>query len=156
MRAKVAVRSGGVRIADGRVTGGENKRSREETADFYVLAVPHQAVAELLPADLVDREPMFANLQHLRSSPITGVHFWFDRDVMADPFLTLLDRTTQWIFNKSILSGGPGGGRYLQLVISASYALVSRSRGRKFSISACANCTKSCPTRAKPISSMPR
>ncbi len=64
----------------------------------------------------------------MRASPITGVHFWFDRDVMAEPFLTLLDRTTQWIFNKSRLNGGPGDGRYLQLVISASYDLVTRSR----------------------------
>jgi uncharacterized protein with NAD-binding domain and iron-sulfur cluster len=43
-----------------------------------------------------------------------------------------MDRTAQWIFNKSRLCGGParetGGGRYLQLVISASYDLVARSR----------------------------
>jgi zeta-carotene desaturase len=42
--------------------------------------------------------------------------------------VTLLDRTTQWIFNKSRLSGGPAQGRYLQAVISASYGLVDSSR----------------------------
>ena len=57
---------------------------------------------------------------------------------MTEPFLTLLDRTTQWIFNKSRLyaasdsagtNGGPAeAGQYLQLVISASYDLVPRSR----------------------------
>jgi uncharacterized protein with NAD-binding domain and iron-sulfur cluster len=56
------------------------------------------------------------------------VHLWFDRDVMSEPFLILLDRTTQWIFNKSRLYGGPGDGSYLQLVISASYQLIPRSR----------------------------
>jgi uncharacterized protein with NAD-binding domain and iron-sulfur cluster len=40
----------------------------------------------------------------------------------------LLDRVSQWIFNKSRLSGGPGEGRYLQCVISASHSLVTRSR----------------------------
>jgi uncharacterized protein with NAD-binding domain and iron-sulfur cluster len=65
----------------------------------------------------------------IRSSPITGVHLWFDRPVMSEPFLTLLDHTTQWVFNKTLLYGVPAGQRqYLQLVISASYDLVARSR----------------------------
>ena len=42
-------------------------------------------------------------LRHLKTSPITGVHFWFDRTVMTVPFLALLDNTVQWIFNKSML-----------------------------------------------------
>jgi zeta-carotene desaturase len=117
-----------LRLSDGRVAAVELDGGREQTADLYVLSVPHEAVPGLLPAELVEREPLFRNLRQLRNSPITGVHFWFDRDVTAEPFLTLLDRTTQWIFNKSLLGGGPGGGRYLQLVISASYALVPRSR----------------------------
>jgi uncharacterized protein with NAD-binding domain and iron-sulfur cluster len=76
-----------------------------------------------------ENEPVFMNLRHLRASPITGVHLWFDRVVMAEPFLTLLDSTTQWVFNKTLLNGGSeNGGQYLQLVISASYDLASRSR----------------------------
>ncbi len=89
-------------------------------------------------------------MRRLRNSPITGVHFWFDRTVMKEPFLTLLNHTVQWIFNKSLLHAqgsrngsrptaaaavdpqGPasivGKGQYLQLVISASYDLVPRSR----------------------------
>jgi uncharacterized protein with NAD-binding domain and iron-sulfur cluster len=49
---------------------------------------------------------------------------------MSEPFLTLLDSTTQWVFNKTQLygSGAENGGQYLQLVISASYTLTSRSR----------------------------
>ncbi len=44
--------------------------------------------------------------------------------VMREPFLTLLDSTTQWVFNKTQLyGGGEDGGQYLQLVISASYSL---------------------------------
>ena len=42
-------------------------------------------------------------------SPITGVHFWFDREVMQEPFVTLLETTTQWIFNKTALYGGKNG-----------------------------------------------
>ena len=48
---------------------------------------------------------------------------------MTEPFLTLLDHTTQWVFNKTLLYGKAAtGGQYLQLVISASYDLVPRSR----------------------------
>jgi len=73
---------------------------------------------------------VFSNLSKLQTSPITGVHLWFDRPVMSEPFLTLLDSTTQWVFNKTQLygEGAENGGQYLQLVISASYNLTQRSR----------------------------
>jgi zeta-carotene desaturase len=60
------------------------------------------------------------------------VHFWFDREVMSEPFVTLLDTTTQWIFNKTALyaqnGNGTSKGQYLQLVISASYGLLQKPR----------------------------
>jgi squalene-associated FAD-dependent desaturase len=129
---EVQLRSGvrGFQIADGRVSGVEREDGSVETADYYVAAVPQDILPDFLPAEIVGREPAFSNLQNLRTSPITGVHLWFDRAVMTEPFLTLLDSTTQWVFNKTQLygSGAENGGQYLQLVISASYRLTSRSR----------------------------
>jgi squalene-associated FAD-dependent desaturase len=116
----------GLRVSEGRVQGVQMDGGAEQTADLYVLAVAHEAALDLLPAPVVDQEPMFANVRRLQVSPITGVHLWFDREVMDEPFLTALDTTTQWIFNKSRLYGRTGG--YLQLVISASYDLMPRSR----------------------------
>ena len=52
---------------------------------------------------------------------LQGIHLWFDRAVTDLPHATLLDRTVQWMFNKS-------EGRYLQLVVSASRALEATSR----------------------------
>jgi squalene-associated FAD-dependent desaturase len=118
----------GLREQDGRIGGVVLDGGRQDSADFYLLAVPHEAALKLLPERIVAEEPMFNQIRNLRTSPITSVHFWFDSDVMAEPFVTLLDRTTQWIFNKSRLSGGPAQGRYLQAVISASYGLVDSSR----------------------------
>jgi zeta-carotene desaturase len=117
----------GVRISVERVAAVLMESGTEETADYYISAVPHDAVLDLLPAALVEREPEFANVRRLGASPITGVHFWFDRDIMAEPFLTALDTTTQWVFNKSRLYNR-GVGSYLQLVISASRDLMSKSR----------------------------
>jgi squalene-associated FAD-dependent desaturase len=70
------------------------------TADFYVNALAEH------PFDV---------------SPITGIHLWFDRPVTDLPHGTLLDRTMQWFFNKN-------GGRYLQLVVSASRSLLETPR----------------------------
>jgi squalene-associated FAD-dependent desaturase len=84
------------------------------TADYYVSALPF----ERLPAIAPELE---LNLNGFEHSPITGIHLWFDRSLTELPHATLLDRTVQWMFNKS-------GGRYLQLVVSASRSLVDMSR----------------------------
>jgi squalene-associated FAD-dependent desaturase len=120
-----------IEIENNRVTGVSFESGETLQADYYLAAVPHGAMPGLLPPEIAAREPVFANLSKLRTTPITGVHFWFDRTVMTEPFLTLLDSTTQWIFNKSLLYGdsnAAGVGQYLQLVISASYGLVQRGR----------------------------
>ncbi len=128
---EVQLRAGvrGLLVMDGRVDGVDREDGSVETADYYLAAVPQDVLPELLPKEVVEREPVFLNLRNLRTSPITGVHLWFDRTVMSEPFLTLLDSTTQWVFNKTELCGGGGNGeQYLQLVISASYSLALRSR----------------------------
>ena len=127
----------GLKIENGEIAGVRFDEGKEETADAYVFAVPHTALAELLPESVKQSDPSLANLDKLKVAPITGVHFWFDRQVMKEPFVTLLDTTTQWIFNKTALYGAAngkpesasaGGGQYLQLVISASYDLLQKSR----------------------------
>jgi squalene-associated FAD-dependent desaturase len=122
-------------IENGGVTAVGFDGERQETADAYVFALPHGAMAELLPEAAKHLDPSLANLEKLKDAPITGVHFWFDREVMKEPFITLLDTTTQWIFNKTALYGPPSGngknvtnGQYLQLVISASYDLLLKPR----------------------------
>jgi zeta-carotene desaturase len=90
---------------EGITAGGQR-----HTADYYICALPFERLAGLgLPA------PAFEH------SPITGIHLWFDRAVTDLPHATLLDRTIQWMFNKS-------AGRCLQLVVSASRDLASMSR----------------------------
>ena len=115
-------------------------------ADACLAAVPHNVLLKMLRPEMSEAGAPLEGLNHLRTSPITGVHLWFDRTVMTEPFLTLLDHTTQWVFNKTLLytndetdnGGSPPTThigneaqcpeQYLQLVISASYDLVQRSR----------------------------
>jgi squalene-associated FAD-dependent desaturase len=89
----------------GFVVGGER-----HNADYLICALPFERLESVgLSAPKFDH------------SPITGVHLWFDREVTTLPHATLLDRTMQWMFNKD-------GGRYLQLVVSASRDLTDLSR----------------------------
>lgn len=129
---EVLLRAGirGFRLVGNRVESLEREDGSMETADFYLGAVPHEALLSMLPPETMEKEPVFSNLKNLKTSPITGVHLWFDRTVMTEPFLTVLDRTTQWIFNKTKLYGADqeSSGQYLQLVVSASYSLVPLSR----------------------------
>lgn len=127
----------GLRIENGRLLAALFDEGREESADAFVLALPHLALSDLLPESLKRSDTALGNLDKITVAPITGVHFWFDRQVMTEPFLTLLDTSTQWIFNKSALYAGTNGaspasppseGQYLQLVISASYDLLPKPR----------------------------
>src|SRR6202030_3566310 len=120
---------------NGALTAVQFDAGREEPADAFVLAVPHTSVLDLLPDEAKRKDSAFRNLAMLKTSPITGVHLWFDREVMTEPFVTLLDTTTQWIFNKTALYGSSNGagkdsakGQYLQAVVSASYNLLQKPR----------------------------
>jgi squalene-associated FAD-dependent desaturase len=127
VRLRCGVRE--IHIRDGRFAGIVLEDGSEESADACIVAVPHNALLGLLPKQMGEPGGVLEGLRNIRSSPITGVHLWFDRPVMNEPFLTLLDHTTQWVFNKSLLYGDrQTRGQYLQLVISASYDLVSSSR----------------------------
>jgi zeta-carotene desaturase len=102
--------------------------------DYLISAVPFQALAKLMPPAM-QSDALREDLAQLRTSPITGIHFWFDREVTELDHAVLLDRTIQWMFQKSkILEGqpraadAPPAGSYLELVVSASKTLVEKSR----------------------------
>jgi squalene-associated FAD-dependent desaturase len=131
IHSRAAIRA--IQFAEGKFRSLLLDDGSEVLADACISAVPHDALLDLLPSEIREGHAAFANLSRLRTSPITGVHLWFDRAVLDKPFLTLLDHTVQWIFNKSQLYPAAGdakenAGQYLQLVISASYDLIPRSR----------------------------
>jgi squalene-associated FAD-dependent desaturase len=141
---EVRLRSGirEIRIREGRFVSVVMDDGYEVSADACIAAVPHDALLNLLPREMSEGDGSLSGLRNLKTSPITGIHMWYDRAVMTEPFLTLLDHTTQWVFNKTLLyktdeTDGPAArpigqsvadGQYLQLVISASYDLVPQSR----------------------------
>jgi zeta-carotene desaturase len=106
--------------------GGEEIR-----ADYAILATPFNAVEKLLP-DTPDMQPLREAAAHFGSSPITGIHLWFDREITPLEHAVLLERTIQWMFQKSKIlntrrTSGESGS-YLELVVSSSKSLVDKPR----------------------------
>src|ERR1022692_2313804 len=100
-------------------------------ADYAILATPFGGVEKLLP-DGSEAEGLRNQLRNLESSPITGIHLWFDREVTPLEHAVLLERTIQWMFQKSKILAtrreSGEAGSYLELVVSSSKTLVDKSR----------------------------
>jgi zeta-carotene desaturase len=109
-----------IQIQEASVSGVKFDDGTVVKPDYCVAAVTIDRLLKLLPERLC-HETSFANVRRLRMSPITGVHLWFSESVMTEPFLTSVDQTIQWIFNKR-------AGEYLQIVISASRNLSDLSQ----------------------------
>jgi zeta-carotene desaturase len=102
--------------------------SGEETSfDFVVSAVPFDVLSRILPQVSV-ADPLRQVLARFETSPITGIHLWFDRQITDLDHAVLLDRTIQWMFHKSKLLGRNENGSYVELVVSSSKTLVDKSR----------------------------
>ena len=87
-----------------------------EDADAVILAVPHEAVPQIAPADLVDADALAA----LGTSPIVNLHVHYDRKVLDGPLAAAIGSPVQWLFDRTQASGAAQG----QLVaISLSHAV---------------------------------
>ena len=74
--------------------------------DFADLAVPFDVLSRMLP-DTPAAAPLRQNWSQFETSPITGIHLWFDRQITDLDHAVLLDRTIQWMFHKSKLLATP-------------------------------------------------
>jgi len=110
---------GGKRLLprDGSISGLQLRDGSLIEADWFVSAVPFDRCLELLPPDLIEAEPTFANLRRLETSPITSVHLWLDRPVTRLPHVVLIDCVGQWLFNRGEVASGE---HYVQVVVSAA------------------------------------
>jgi squalene-associated FAD-dependent desaturase len=90
--------------------------------DLLILAAPWRRVESLLAEDLHARLPEVHGWSEMPSSPITGVHLWFDRPLTDLTHAILVGHLSQWVFNHGGRPTGdkPQEGYYYQVVISAS------------------------------------
>ena len=91
-------------------------------AAAIVSTVPPDRLAKIVSGPMRASDPRLSNLDRFETSPILGVHLFFDRPVMRDdvrsyPHLVLPDRDTHWFFNKGVDASGL---HHVHAVISAA------------------------------------
>jgi len=97
-------------------------------ADAYVSALPLADLTPLLPPPLA-LSPFFAPLAQLQTAPIVNVYLWYDRPVMEQDFVALVDSPLQWVFNKTAIMGHNGGpGQYVTVSLSAAFNYVNQPK----------------------------
>ena len=94
-------------------------------ADAVVVAVPHDAVAGLLPAGSFDEQ---AAAVELGRSPIVNVHLLYDRRVLHEPFIAAIDSPVQFVFDRTAASGAPAGHQSIAISLSAADEYLAASR----------------------------
>jgi len=113
-----------VTALDGTSLGGHRWRVETDDtsieADAVVLAVPHDAAADLLPAGSI-ADP--AAVRGLDVSPILNVHVIFDRVVLTEPFIAAVDSPVQFVFDRTHASG-LRSGQYVAVSVSAADAWI--------------------------------
>jgi zeta-carotene desaturase len=102
--------------------------NKELAFDYAMLAIPFDGVDRMLP-QVPEAGPLRSMMAQFETSPITGIHLWFDRQITDLDHAVLLDRTIQWMFHKSRLQDRSNlTGSYIELVVSSSKSLVEKSR----------------------------
>ena len=96
-------------------------------ADAVVIAVPHGAAGDVLPAGAIRAQE---SLGQLGTSAIVNVHVVFDRRVTDRPLLAGVGSAVQWVFDRTVSSGlAPPAGtgpQYLAVSLSAADRLLRR------------------------------
>ena len=80
------------------VQGVELESGEFEPADAVVVALPANAMLDLIPAEQTALE-FFKPAAQVETAPIVGVHIWYDTEIFDDLFVAVLDSPLQWVFN---------------------------------------------------------
>lgn len=106
-RASIETRCGvkQVVIDQGRVMGVELRNGARLDADHVVVAVPFQLASSLFDESNQTRPILdeLAGARRMESAPISSVHLWFDSPITSLPHAVLVDRMSQWVFNRSTI-----------------------------------------------------
>jgi squalene-associated FAD-dependent desaturase len=113
-RAALKVQVSGSRASGVELSGGEVLE-----ADAVVSAVPWHVIPGILPPEWATH-PFFTTAQGLEASPIVNIHVWYDRPVMEQELVAVVDSPLQFVFSKTRMQGLSGPGQYLSLSLSGA------------------------------------
>ena len=114
-------------VRDGVVTAARLSGGQVLEADCFVSALAWDGLHRLLPSPWAE-EPSLAAAASMEAAPIVGIHVWYDRQVMEEEFLAVVDSPLQWVFNKSRIQGVDGPGQYVCVSLSGAWDFAPMSK----------------------------
>jgi squalene-associated FAD-dependent desaturase len=106
---------------DSKVNGLVLASGERLAADAYVLALPPDVTADLLPVHW----PRPA----LETAPIVGVNLWYDRPIFDGEVLAVIvDGDAHWVFDRTRIVGEAATSHHIAVSISAADALIDVPR----------------------------
>lgn len=105
--------------------------AQEQTRAFdaVVIAVTWRQIADLIAPTLRPALPSIPVAETIESSPITGIHLWYDRPITARRHAVILGRLSQWLFSRGKMPLEDGRTAfYYQIVVSGSRMLSGLDR----------------------------
>ena len=127
-RARLGRSARGLDSDGERVTGVQLAGGERLAAAGVVLALPPNHALALLPAAWRSRAS-FAVWATFEYAPIVNVHLHWDRALLREDFLAVLDPTVQYVFNRSRIHGWGGDGQWLTCSLSAAHQQAGRPQG---------------------------
>ena len=109
-----------------RVTGVVLGNGERRAAAGVVAALPPHRIAELLPEEWRGR---FSALDQFELAPIVNVHVEWDRAVLREPFVAVLDPSVQYVFNRSLITEQDGPTQWVTCSLSGAHAEASMAQG---------------------------
>ncbi|MEO1525414.1 MAG: hydroxysqualene dehydroxylase HpnE [Planctomycetota bacterium] len=115
--------------ADGSVHTGEERIE----PDHVICAVPWYRIGALFAGWHEKASVSLPNLtawEQFSTSPISGVHLWYDRPIMERPHAVLVGTTAQWVFRDPIETNRNDREEYyFQVILSASAEVTTDREG---------------------------
>jgi squalene-associated FAD-dependent desaturase len=121
----------GLVIEQGRCSGIKLASGETIRADATIVALPAAALGELIGGHESLRQQLEA-ASCVETAPIVGVHVWYDRPVIDDRFVAVLDSPLQWVFNVTKMHerepAGDGSAQHIAISLSGAWDWKDRSR----------------------------
>ena len=119
-------------IDNARITGVVTVNGELIEGDAVISAVPAAALTPLLPGGSEETDgpdDFFTPAESIKTAPIVAVHIWYDRPVLRQKYVAVLDSPLQWVFNDTELkSRDDGAGQHIVISLSGAWEWKDRSK----------------------------
>jgi len=115
-------------IENGIISGAVLANGNVVRADAIVAAIPPDALADLLPMSDSGEEDFFTPATRIDTAPIVAVHIWYDRPVMDEKLVAVLNSPLQWVFDDSAIKNSTDSSRHVVISLSGAWEWRHRSK----------------------------